>query len=255
MLALSHDERIAAINKHVSQTVSQRARQLSAEDRLVLLRWVREFLLAHRSELLERMPPDRRGWFEKRMRESTPQQQVGMLMMIGVGWDRGGEQRDPLPPPREDDLQKLRGGLSPIARERLQQAGSRDGQLALLKGWLDLAVRDYMQARFKSSRRLPTVSEQELEEFFATGLTSEERSRLLSLPTQEEMQRELRNLYFRGSPSDEPRDRPGPPEVRPGDRPTGRPPREHDGHGPPRGPHRGGLGRGGPVPEGPPPGP
>ena len=196
LLALDDEQRLQAIERIADEQQRQRSRTLSSEDARALLAWLGERALLHRERILRDTPRSRRRHFEK----LGSDQQQALLMVLAWRRSRSGN-RSPLAPLGREDLASLRSHLSPEAQAKLEQAGDFDRQKRLIYAWVHhTMVRHHVLSR--AFGRGPTsLSQEELETFFSQNLTSDQRAELLSLPT-EEMQRDLRRLYFEGeSPS------------------------------------------------------
>lgn len=207
LLAMPSTERLEAIRKMRGEYLAQRNRRLSPADSQVVLAWLGEQVLAHREKILEGIPNSRREHFDRMTRE----QQQGLLLTIAFRRSRFNSNAliEALQP---EDLAALQKKVSSEAQARLAQAESLEQQKRLITAWsyATLSQRRLMSRTFRQSSQ--SLSQEELETFFEQGLTTDQRVELLSLPA-DEMQRELRRLYFQGGPAA---------------RPMGPPPRGHN---------------------------
>ena len=240
----------------VEMPVAERVRALrklaadvSPDDRRKAVEWLDQQVAALESKAVQAIPGDRRQFLARMPAEQRRRFWMLMLLERSRHGDLG--KIFPIDPAA---LAELRGRLSAEGRRRLENETPED-QLEIVFHW----IRTEFGWQWGRGRVLPQVDEDRLIEFFEKEVTPEQRDYLLNL-SGEEMQRELRKMYFaRMRPSGSMFDPeqpghgkrpPGPPRSdgppRPGDGP-GRP-----GDGPPRGEGRGGNGdsrpegRGGP---------
>jgi hypothetical protein len=225
---LPPQQRVARIRELLEAEAAQRFHrfaedQLEFEDRRVIGEWLRTVARDYEDEVLERLSPEGREWIEA-AKEDTRERRirtVGMLRFIPPqNWD--------LP---DEAINELSDKLSPKAREALLRETDPAKRARLVGTWTRatlLSMRGWQ----------PPVPREELLEFFHKHVTSEDRSRMEALPT-EQLRVELERRYHAhhgwrdrrgpgadgGSPG--PRGRGGGPGFPFGD-PYRRPPRPDD---------------------------
>lgn len=230
----------------VEMPVAERVRALrklaadvSPEDRRKAVEWLDQQVAALESKAVQAIPGERRQFLARMPAEQRRRFWVLMLLERSRHGDLA--KIFPIDPTA---LAELRGRLSPEGRRRLENEPAED-QLEIVFHW----IRTEFGWQWGRGRGLPQVDEDRLIEFFEKEVTPEQRDYLLNL-SGEEMQRELRKMYFaRMRPSGSMFDPeqsghgkrpPGPPRgdapSRPGDS-SGR-----MGDGLPRGDGRGGNG-------------
>lgn len=208
--ALDGAARLAKIRELKTERPSPRMpfyRPLSQPDRDLVRAWVER-------QAVQNVPADKREELAKLPEEERRRLLVRQFMQRVQPFDQNRRPSFAA----FGEFKSLLDQLSEQARNDFNQAEGAQ-KLGLLSGWI-------MQAFGMS------VGEEQLRQFFARDLNESERQRLLSLPG-DEMQRELRRMYFRGSGREF---NMGPPRF---DGP-GRPPQSKDGAFPngPRGPGR-----------------
>ncbi len=249
----------------VEMPVAERVRALrklaadvSPEDRRKAVEWLDQQVAVLEAKAAQAIPGDRRQFLARMPAEQRRRFWVLMLLERSRHGDLA--KIFPIDP---SALAELRGRLSPEGRRRLENETPED-QLEIVFQW----IRTEFGWQWGRGRVFPQVDEDRLIEFFEKEITPEQRDYLLNL-SGEEMQRELRKMYFaRMRPSGsmfEP-EQPGH-----GKRPSGGsrgegPPRPEDGParfgdgsgrtsaGPPHGDGRGGSGDSRPEGRGGPPG-
>lgn len=212
------DERLAVIRQVQERRQRRTERHLAPEDLQALANWLEEHLLSD-------LPEPRREWFARRL---EGRKGPGQWMMVSSWYSRNRGPR-----PSSESIEQLATLLSPGTGERLLQADGRS-RGRLLRSWNSQLSRE---ASRQLQERLRHVDDEELSKIFER-LPDWERERLLDLPP-DQIQRELRLIYFQS--------RAGSPRGRRGESPGEHPPRDpRRRHPPPDGFRRG------PPPERPP---
>lgn len=218
------------------------AADVSPDDRRKAVEWLDQQVAALESKAAQAMPGDRRQFLARMPAEQRRRFWVLMLLERSRHGDLA--KIFPIDP---SALAELHGRLSPEGRRRLENETPED-QLEIVFHW----IRTEFGWQWGRGRVLPEVDEDRLIEFFEKEVTPEQRDYLLNL-SGEEMQRELRKMYFarmRPSGSMFDPEQPGHGKRPPGGPRGDGPPRP--GEGPPRGEGRGTSGdlrpegRGGP---------
>lgn len=220
LLSLSADQRIERIKKTMQKQEDDRFRKevsdkLTGEDREAIMKWLLAFVDAHRQEIIDALPADRRPGETDRW---------PLMFSMLRGWGTGDLK---MPRPQPEDVQTLINSLSPSAQETIKNVREPQKRMEVAQRWI--------RAAFESRRwrAPPPVSREELRKFYVEKLTAAERERLEAL-SPEEMQHALQRVYyehqFRGrgfGPGGPPRnDQDGPPRG-------GRGPGEHKKKGGP----------------------
>jgi hypothetical protein len=183
---LSPEERIKRIKALLQEQSARGARRPSPEEVKALLTWLERNTARHEKEILQSMPETMRS----RLGELSPPQRTRVLMWWR--WQAAGPGR-PAPLSKEE-MTQLRAALPSESRAKLESK-SLPEQWHIVMGWLRHAARQQPEGA-GTKGMLWLVDEQELSRFFEQGISEEQRDRLLSLPA-DEMQRELRILYYR----------------------------------------------------------
>jgi len=178
---LSGQERIAKIKQFMQEQESQRFSQLvktrlGQEDVRTIFAWLHEYAQRHERELLSRLSDEAR---KRVLQETDPKKRWPLLLHAFQRRRPGG---NPISPDA-NEIAELREGLSAEAQKALDSVPDQQKQM-LIQFWIRAAV---------MSRWM--VSEEELMEFFAKKLTSQQRESLESLP-RDQLQRELRRMYY-----------------------------------------------------------
>lgn len=197
---------------------------LTQEDLRRMGAWIEGFIWKHKDRILADAPIQRRAFLETL---DEPMRRRALMIGALQRWQSIGL-TDLTPSPEE--IQQLEQQLSPAAQQRLTAAQTSQEKKTLLKEWVGLAVQQRLEM---SGRGLAMVDERELERFFAENLSSDERDRLLSMP-RDQMQRELKRLYFQGAGRRPNASRPMRPEGKGPMRPEGALPPRPDAPGLPR---------------------
>jgi hypothetical protein len=196
LAGLAPPERLKAVEKLLAEQQARRARELSADDRKVLLTFLETYVVVHREELMKVVPDSRRREFTRMLEQAKPEHQSGMLIMMFWQQSRYTGQPPKLPVPSEEELRPLLANLSPAARQQLDQLENKEERRRLMQSWVGSTIRHRMMERV-STRDARQISQEQLEKFFTQEISSEERARLLAMP-REEMDRELRRLMLAG---------------------------------------------------------
>ena len=209
----------------VEMPVAERVRALrklaadvSPEDRRKAVEWLDQQVAALESKASQAIPGDRRQFLARMPAEQRRRFWVLMLLERSRQGDLA--KIFPIDP---SALAELRGRLSHEGRRRLENETPED-QIEIVFHW----IRNEFGWQWGRGRGLPEVDEDRLIEFFEKEVTPEQRDYLLNL-SGEEMQRELRKMYFARMRPSGPMF--GPDQPGHGKRPPGAP----RGDGPPRG--------------------
>lgn len=187
LLRLPPEEKIDEIRRLMQQQRSQRFREfvntpLAPEDVRAIFIWLDQYLARHEEALIDMLSED----FQPRVRRiESPQMRRRML---GMALSKLTE-KDDLPLPTDEDLQRLSDQLSPQAREALAEVPNEQ-KVKLVHQWVRAAV---------ASRLTPHVSNERLLSFYREQrdkLDAKERERLEGLP-REQFYQEIRRLYFK----------------------------------------------------------
>ena len=179
-------ERIRQIKRLQKEQAVNAARQLSAQDREAIARWIDRYAQRHADRVLAMTPTS-----------ETRKQQISKLgpaerhrIVLGSLYERWQQANAAatLGLLDSDDLADFRGGLSPQTRARLEGRPLAE-QRQLVAEWIRQA------ARHGAGSLLPNLDEQ-LAHFFEHGLSDQQRDHLMSLPG-EDMQKQLRTLFER----------------------------------------------------------
>jgi hypothetical protein len=213
------DERIAEV-----QTLKQRQdwrafnrlaeQSVTPKDLEALFVWIGEVALAHEPQVQDAFFSMNPEFDPARLpKKSTDKARFWSGFIIGQ------LSEDTLKIPTDAEIDELSQRLSPSAQEFLNLATDRAEKLRRLRGWLFVGW---------MSRRRNTISEEELELFFAEQLTEEERQTLDQKSPEDRLDL-LREMYVRrrmnrggrgGGRSNNLRNGGPPPRPRPEDRPT-----------------------------------
>ncbi len=189
LLAAEGAERLKLVRQFRNRQLAERSRRLSPADMQALVAWLGERAWAHREEILRGVPQRGRQLWQRQPRA------VQQRWLIEVAWRKARfSGRSAIAPLEPHEFEQLRERLSPESQARLDQADTPEKQQELIAGWLQYTVARSLASRGLGEHGM-SVSQEELAKFFDEGLTNDQRARLLSLPS-DEMQRELRRLYF-----------------------------------------------------------
>lgn len=172
----------------------------SPEDFKAIHEWFNRYLDKQMPELIARLPEPRRQKAEKAIQSADdPSRRHERLAVV---WLQGLMQEpNQVPPPDEAALEELRKRLSPEMRQRLESLPTNE-QWRIMIGWLRFLAAYRAGDRWRPDPVLPVVEDKELARFLEENLTSEQRDRILNLPS-DEMRRELRQEYLRWRLQDE----------------------------------------------------
>jgi hypothetical protein len=228
LLASPPPERLEQIRRLKERQQAQRVRELvkaslKPEDIRGIFTWLGEYAEAHEGELLAMLDSESQQYV-RRMPDAMLRR-----MSLFRALQRRTENR-PLPVPTDAEIESLRNMLSPDARQVFDDVPDAKKKLPLVLTWVQAAM---------TPRK---INREELEKFASERLDRSERDRLGQMP-REQMEQELRRMYW----AHKIRNREG--EFRPPPfwRPGGRPGHYRGGEGPPHGggrrpPHRDRLG-------------
>ncbi len=221
LLSLPPKERLQQIEQRLRKEEQQRFfelvnQQLTPKDHEIIHSWLKKVIASREARLLEKYPQLKRIEPSRRYR----------IFVIGMMRSHAAQSElAEIYHPTEQEWEELSRQLCPKAQEFLQSESSSETRKEILWKWVRTAVTTRMH------RPVPT---RELLEFLKR-LPPQERDRLESLPTRNQMMDELRRRYmwdrYRRRGGFGPRPGRGPRgelKGRPGDFPRGRPPRSGD---------------------------
>jgi hypothetical protein len=197
---LKPEDRIKRVKTLLAEQTQRDAKKALPEDIAGVIRWMDKYTEKHEDQLVRSLPET----FRKRYAELSP----GMRPQVLVWWHWQAMMAGRVPPLSQADFTDLRKYLSAETRKRLEEKPAGE-QWHILLGWIRQVVRQKSNTgNLKSLFWL--ADEQQISQFFERGLNDQQRDWLLSLPP-DEMQRELRRLYYqsRMKPSDRLERRPG----------------------------------------------
>ena len=193
LTSLSPNDRL----KRIAQWRGEQARRLGPEDMQAFAQWFEALLARRRPALAAKLPPP----------ERAAERKAQIRRIIEAQFARAGANR---PPPDAGpggqkrfgwsaaDFDELRGALSEKARKQFDEAAAPAERRKLLAGWLRQVYWRNPGAG-PNLARSQGLSEEQLRKFFDEEIDVSERARLLSLPL-EQMQRQLRQLYWKRHP-------------------------------------------------------
>ncbi len=216
LLALGSLDRVAKIK---SLTHEQEARlttlaggfHLMPADVQVLHRWIEELAVKHQDELLKDLPEKRQQEI-KAMDDAKRRQTLALMAWrrsrpgsSGAGLNGPGPNIVAKPIDLSvAEVQHLMDQLSPAARAVLESQPSPEQRVQTIRSWIQAVAR----VRFGGQGRYgQTVSQDELDAIFKQQ-SAAEKDRLAALP-HDELNRELRRLYFQQQFKGGTKDRPG----------------------------------------------
>ena len=165
-----------------------------------LSRWVRQYAAdpTHQAEILRaESEEDRQRFFTRRANERTwiaariLWEHLRPRYPEWRGWPGWSDRPDWL---TDEVLADLRKYLPDATGKRLKKM-SADQQWEVISGWVERSAGRGFSSRHFRDAPPPEDLQEEISQFFEK-LSSEEKDRLLSLPA-DELQRELREMYFR----------------------------------------------------------
>jgi hypothetical protein len=189
VLELPPAERIATIKKMLQEEEGRSLRRPRPQDAEGLLAWMKDYAARHEAEVLATLPKERR---EEELHSSPDHRSRLVMSILWTKWPSG--KRDRTLAPSESDLADALSRLSSESRQRLESKPA-GAQWRLIASWARYLVHYQDDVRHGASSP-SEVSEAELVHFFEYELNPEQREYLLGLPG-EEMQRQLRRMYFR----------------------------------------------------------
>jgi hypothetical protein len=178
LTSLSGEDRVGK----VKSLLAEQHEKLTPQDLLGLRRWM-ETVAARFDEgaVLQNLPEKSRRF----LAQAPPAERRRMIAMLALN-ARPGMIKD-------QDLAELRSYLTAETRQRLEAKPAAE-QLQIVGDSLRQAFHQQL-ANAGSKSPWAAVEDGELAKYFETGLTPEQRDRLLTLPA-DEMQRELRQMYL-----------------------------------------------------------
>ena len=190
VLSLPTDTRIEQIKQLMEEQRQQRFRELvrtplSAEDVRAIFSWLDFYAQGHQEELLELLPETMR---ERVSQPNVPSSVQRKMLMMAVG-SRGNDVQ--LPPPTDEEFEKLSQSLSEKAKAALMKLPEREQQLQLVREWLRAGV---------ASRMTPQVSRERLLSFYREyreRTTDKKRVEEFDALPPDEFYEEVKKLYIR----------------------------------------------------------
>ncbi len=211
LLAMPSDKRVARIQELLQVQEEQRLRRLanlSWEEGVAVRDWFIRLITPHEDELWGLLSPESQEFINARA-DDPDQRRRMMVWSLLFRHHQGAKLRQYLALD-EAAVTPLLNQLSPERREEFRKLRNLDQQRDLLGKWLAGAI---------GGRPSFRASEAELQEFFVRELSRDKQAELEMMP-REQMQRELRRLYFAhkfarapgwGPPERGPQRPPGPP--------------------------------------------
>ncbi|HHM12055.1 MAG TPA: hypothetical protein ENJ16_00765 [Planctomycetaceae bacterium] len=186
LLSLPMRERLAQIEKRIREEERQRFyelvnRQLTLKDHEVIHAWLKQVIEARESRLLKAYPKLKNVEGGRRYR-------ILVMLMMRSRFAPSESETRALFEPTEQEWRELAGKLCPKAQEFLRKQPSDATRRKILWKWVHTAIGSRLH------RPLPTNAK--LLEFLKQ-LPPEQRNRIESLPTRQQMFEELRRLYVR----------------------------------------------------------
>jgi hypothetical protein len=187
--------------ERIKQLRAEEEKELSPKDLEGLLGWLRDYAAnpKHQAEILQTATEEERQRFQAR----TPAERAWVAAEIlreetfrpvpseWQGWPGY------LDRPRwltDEELAKLRNHLSARTAKRLAKMTPL-AQFNAINGWYENSTGHSFSGRRFRVGPPPKEFQEQLDQFFQKELTEEQQNELLSLPG-DEMQRELRRMYF-----------------------------------------------------------
>jgi len=156
-----------------------------------LFAWMDDYAKRHGKQLLEKLPGPQRGRLLQGLAtEKDVLRRNEMLGWIWLWWQL--DNRGKAPALSEKELADLRSRLSLATRERLESKPPA-AQWRTISAMLTTYMLQQYSARHTGAP-LPSVTDEELAQFFERELTEKQRDDLLNMPG-EEMQRQLWRMY------------------------------------------------------------
>ena len=181
VLSVPLEKRIGKIKEIQARVAAERltviASDLSSEDVNQISMWLEVYVSSHEKEFTKSTPPQFKAALER-----LPKHERVRRHIWGINWRL--DNPDLLPAPTDDELANFVSVLSPAAHKVLDEAASPEQK------WQD--AQEFIR-QVQISKRMPQVSDEELQKFAAT-LTPDQREELES-KNPEDMKRELRRMY------------------------------------------------------------
>ena len=199
LLSLPPEQRIAHIRTLMQQQATSHMRflvdeRLSDRDLAAISLWMKEIVKRREGEILEKMPMLHRGLIGTHNPDQRVETLIRLLQRFGP--------RPELLRPTPEDIERLKGQLSPGALARVQKAEEEGKLTELAESWMRAAM---------AGRRLgPPVDRAELERFYREELDPEERELLESLPRERMHSRLMLMFYAHRNGRDFGQGKPGP---------------------------------------------
>jgi hypothetical protein len=157
--------------------------EVTPEDHQAIVAWLRDYVYDEDNEkrFRERIPRD--AW--ERLQRMDRDDRWIWTMVTYRRYSEGGDSL-PVPPPSDEDLDRLSRSLTKTARDAFEQAGDPARKLRLLDNWMRAAV---------TARMSPNIEREKLEAFYRDRLTPAVRAELDKLPP-DELHRRLEFIYL-----------------------------------------------------------
>jgi anti-sigma factor RsiW len=179
---------------------------LPDSDNRNILRWMQKFTEAHKAELPQVAPEDRRTDFQKTS-DRPPRRRLPQMMIAWETW--WAPSATAKPPVTDADFVELKSSLSPEKQRQLDARSTSSDKIALVKDWIQKAFHDVRrELGLQGGGRwgaLPGPEalkrwEKELKRFEDEELTTEEKEQLAKIPAGEQRTNELSMLYRKKHP-------------------------------------------------------
>ncbi|HEX3725487.1 MAG TPA: hypothetical protein VHV08_04565 [Pirellulales bacterium] len=189
---LPPEERVARIKQikerqHSFRVQAQRVEALTRQDMQKIMQWTEARLWDRRDQIISEMTPN----WRTRINQEAPPKQRQLLLMWAYATRR--QNSTPLATVEQPDFDRLSAGLSEPAQQELAKAADLAERRKIMASWIGAAM--HRLDFWRGQRKLPSVMEAELAQFFEHDLRPQQRERLLKMPN-EQMREELRRLYF-----------------------------------------------------------
>lgn len=188
---LPTDERIERIKQIKVSREQHQLRQfqemagtrLKPSDARAVVRWFENYVALHEDEIVAAMRADTK---RNRSNFKRPRDRKILFMMAITG-----RIRYKLPPPKNEQIERLKRELSPPAYRALQESSNK---LTTIRNWIR-AARAVRYKRAASEWRVDPPDEEQLEEFYLERLSAEQRDKLELLPP-DRFEKELQRMYL-----------------------------------------------------------
>ncbi len=192
-------QRIARIKELMQQQEDRRFRQyfanLPREDRETIHRWLRDFVVARKSEIVDRLP----GPVRERIQEIRDEE--ARHRELFVAWQRWRRQFN-LPFPGDEEFADLLRQFSSETQKAIESSVTSDLAKEPEEKRTAERRRDIERERMEDlvrtaiySRFFPQISEQELLKFYASMKSDDPRRKALEGKEGSELRRELQRMY------------------------------------------------------------